>query len=83
MNDTTGENTPRHHSTPRRRTINSKGEIVDRPYGSSRWATPKKYACAHSDCPTPATILKAAGAHPDIPGAPDTAHNCCGTHTAA
>jgi hypothetical protein len=78
MND----HTPRHETTPRRRTINSKGEIVDRPYGVSRWANPKTYGCAHTDCVHPAKVLKAANAHPVAAGMPTNAHNCCGTHEA-
>jgi hypothetical protein len=63
---------------PRQQTINSRGEIVSKPYGSSRWATPKKYPCAHKDCTVPATVLRTASAHPEQV---DKTHNCCGgTH---
>lgn len=64
----------------RRRTINSKGEIVDAPYGPSRWASPKKYACAHGECAHPAATLKPAGAHPEDDETSAKAHNCCGAH---
>lgn len=80
------DHTPRHTPAPpaaaptSRRTINSKGEIVERPYGSSRWATPKRYQCAHTGCPVAAFILKPANAHPAGDGIPSRAHNCCGTH---
>lgn len=64
----------------RRRTINSKGEIVAAPYGPSRWASPKKYACAHGECTHPAATLKPAGTHTEGDDATTKAHNCCGRH---
>jgi hypothetical protein len=69
-------------TTPRRRTINSRGEIVTPPYGVGRWSSPKKYACAHRDCAHQATILMRANAHGDAVSdhATQKAHNCCGTH---
>lgn len=69
----------------RPKTINSRGEVIDRPVGVSRWSSPRTYACAHQDCPNPATVLKAAAAHttptdPGQPVNPVNAHNCCGHH---
>ncbi len=67
--------------SPRARTINSKGEIVEKPYGAGRWASPRTYSCAHDDCPLPAAVLKAAGSHPaQDDAAVAKAHNCCGRH---
>lgn len=63
----------------RRLTINSKGEIVPKPYGPSRWASPRVRPCAHPDCPNPASVLKAADAHTGD-ATVTKAHNCCGGH---
>lgn len=52
------------------KTIDSGGNIVDKPYGPSRWASPKRYACGHEDCPNPALVTSTIGG----------AHNCCTTH---
>lgn len=56
------------------RTIDSKGNIVGKRYGVSRWDYPRKYECYHKECETPASILSAG-----CPGAP-FAHNCCSFH---
>jgi hypothetical protein len=53
------------------KTIDSKGNIMPKPYGGSRWASPKNYNCNHEDgCLNPATVLNA------IP----SVHNCCNQH---
>jgi hypothetical protein len=52
------------------RTIDSKGNIVPKPTGPSRWASPRKYACKHVGCNRAAVTLSSVG----------RAHNCCGTH---
>lgn len=65
------------NANSRNLTINSKGEIVQRPYGSSRWASPKKYACGHTGCEGAARILKPANTHLNM-----GAHNCCDAHDA-
>jgi hypothetical protein len=68
----------------RPRTINSKGEIVPKPYGPSRWASPRIRPCVHSSdgipCENPAAITARTGAHAIDETGKDTAHNCCGTH---
>lgn len=69
----------RMNQNDRRKTINSKGEIVEAPYGLGRWHSPRTYGCAHTDCANPATVLKTANAHTDT-DTPANAHNCCGTH---
>jgi hypothetical protein len=53
--------------------------------GISRWRSPRRYACAHAGCPSPARIT-APGARHTLTLADGTetcrAHNCCGAHEA-
>ena len=51
-------------------TIDAYGNIINKPYGVSRWANPKKYACAHTDCENIAVALNLLY----------KVHNCCGEH---
>lgn len=49
----------------------------------SRWATPKRYECAHRACPEAALILvrrELHEFHDRKASLTDKAHNCCGTH---
>lgn len=62
----------------RAKTINAKGEIVPKPYGPGRWASPKRYGCKHDGCTNAASVLKSD--HGIEPGAAAKAHNCCGRH---
>lgn len=64
----------------REKTIAANGEIVSKPYGPSRWASPRRRPCAHDGCPVEATILARAEAH-DLAEGHRRAHNCCGTHS--
>lgn len=62
----------------RAKTINAQGEIVPKPYGPSRWASPRRYGCVHPGCDRPAAVTAASGTHDvDGPGT-DRTHNCCG-----
>lgn len=53
-------------------TIDAYGNIIAKPFGVSRWAHPKKYACKHENCENAATILRTA-----------PVHNCCNQHEEA
>lgn len=58
-------------NVPRERTIDSAGNIIPRPYGVSRWSTPRRYGCGHNiDCTNAAVKVSSA----------NKVHNCCGTH---
>ena len=80
MNDDTSSTPPGHdpvdHSR-RAKTIAANGDIVPKPYGPSRWASPRRYACAHPGCGEKAVVVKPAGAHE---GGLSRAHNCCCSH---
>lgn len=56
------------------KTIDSKGNIIDKPSGVSRWANPRIRPCQHKECEDAAEILSAG-----CPGMP-RAHNCCCWH---
>jgi len=69
----------------RETTIDSKGNIVPKPYGYGRWHSPRKYGCAHRGCQNPATILARLGSEEFTTEAGELttkAHNCCGEHPA-
>lgn len=55
---------------PRQKTIDSNGNVIDKPYGLSRWARPRKYSCKHEGCELPTRKLC-------VEGKP---HNCCMQH---
>lgn len=50
-------------------TIDSNGNIIDKPNGVSRWSSPKTYSCTHDECDKAATVLRT-----------NPAHNCCAEH---
>lgn len=54
---------------PREKTIDAYGNIINKPYGSSRWISPKKFDCAHDECDHAAVVLKT-----------NPVHNCCNQH---
>jgi hypothetical protein len=62
-------NTSKEEGTPL--TIDAAGNIVPRPNGYSRWASPKRYECTHKDCDNAAVVLSPGG---------NMAHNCCAQH---
>ncbi|KQP63165.1 hypothetical protein [Nocardioides sp. Leaf285] len=66
----------------REKTIAANGAIIDKPYGPSRWASPRRTPCPHPQCSKAARILARADSHPiDGPDGPTRkAHNCCGQH---
>lgn len=67
MNDKESGNVPQ--------TIDSKGNITPKPYGISRWASPRVYDCEHTeDCSNPAQFLHRKVANIG------KSHNCCGSH---
>lgn len=47
-------------------------------YGRDRFHSPRRYTCAHDECPGVATTLARADAH-EVNGQTRT-HNCCGDH---
>lgn len=66
-----------------RLTINSRGEIGPKPYGPSRWASPRTYTCAHPGCRFPASVFKPANAHAATTDAVGDAAGAAGEHGAA
>lgn len=65
-------------SPARDKTIDSRGNIVPKAYGVSRWDYPRFYECKHDeDCENAATFLWRR-----LLGDNDQkSHNCCGEHT--
>lgn len=64
----------------RPKTIAANGEIVSQPYGPSRWASPRRYSCAHDECLNSASILVPAETHLVDEAGSTRPHNCCGAH---
>lgn len=64
-------------------TIDSKGNIVPKPYGVSRWANPRFYHCEHfgyNGCDNAAQIYYRKVAGVETNHGINESHNCCNKH---